>query len=94
MKVIRRSIRERNVVRLCYEDAEGNLSERRVKPLAIWAFTEGWLFAGWCELRNDFRAFRLDRISTLEETGDRFDDDPNQNLQAYLNARIFAAPKP
>ncbi len=93
MKVIRRAIRERNILHLCYEDADGSLSERRVRPLAIWAFTEGWLFAGWCELRNDFRAFRLDRISALEDTGDRFADDPNQNLQAYLNVKIFAAPR-
>lgn len=94
MKVIRCAIRERNILRLCYEDAEGSSSDRRVRPLAIWAFTDGWLFAGWCEQRNDFRAFRLDRISTLEETGDRFDDNPGQNLQAYLQARIFVAQKP
>lgn len=93
MKVIRRAIRERNTLRLCYADAEGSLSDRRVRPLAIWAFTEGWLFAGWCELRNDFRAFRLDRISALEDTGERFADNPNQNLQAYLNAKIFGAPR-
>ncbi len=92
MKVIRRAIRERNILRLCYADAEGSLSDRRVRPLAIWAFTEGWLFAGWCELRKDFRAFRLDRISALEDTGDFFADNPDQNLQAYLNAKIFAPP--
>ena len=94
MKVIRRAIRERNILRLCYEDGEGRPSDRRIWPLAIWAFTEGWLFAGWCERRNDFRAFRLDRISALEETGDRFDDNTGQNLQTYLQTRIFAAQKP
>jgi predicted DNA-binding transcriptional regulator YafY len=91
MKVIRRAIRERNVLQLQYKNAEGSLSKRRVRPLAIWAFTEGWLFAGWCELREDFRAFRLDRISLLEEAGDHFEDDPDHNLQAYLNTRIFAS---
>lgn len=94
MKVIRRAIRERGILRLGYEDADGSLSERRVRPLAIWAFTDGWLFAGWCELRNDFRAFRLDRISALVETGERFSDNPIQNLQAYLNTRIFASETP
>ena len=94
MKIIRRAIRERNILRLYYVDADRSLSERRVWPLAIWAFTESWLFAGWCELRNDFRAFRLDRISALEETGDCFADNPNQNLHAYLNTRFFAAQKP
>jgi predicted DNA-binding transcriptional regulator YafY len=91
MKVIRRAIRESEVLNLQYMDAEGNFSARRARPLAIWAFTEGWLFAGWCELRNDFRAFRLDRIAAIEATGDNFADDPKQNLQAYLATKIFAA---
>lgn len=94
MKIVRRAIRERVVLRLRYEDAEGCLSDRRVKPLAIWAFTDGWLFAAWCERRSDFRAFRLDRIAKLEETGDRFDDNPEQNLQAYLQAKIYTAQRP
>jgi predicted DNA-binding transcriptional regulator YafY len=90
MKLIRRAVRERNVLRLVYEDATGSKSDRRVRPLAIWAFTDGWLFAGWCELRKGFRAFRLDRIAEIEETGNQFPDDPSQNLQAYLATKIFA----
>jgi predicted DNA-binding transcriptional regulator YafY len=89
-KMIRRAIRERNVLRLIYEDAAGSPSDRQVRPLAIWAFTDGWLFVGWCELRNGFRAFRLDRITAIEETRSQFPDDPSQNLQAYLAAKIFA----
>jgi predicted DNA-binding transcriptional regulator YafY len=93
LKIIRRAIREANVLHLEYKDADGNLSDRRVNPLAIWAFTDGWLFAGWCLSRNDFRAFRLDRISAIAETGNRFADHPHQNLQAYLAIKIFAAQK-
>ena len=91
MKLIRRAVRARNILHLVYEDADGTKSDRRVRPLAIWAFTDGWLFAAWCELRNDFRAFRLDRITKIEETGDQFPDEPSQNLKAYLATKIFAA---
>lgn len=87
-KVVRRAIRECRVVRLIYRDQDGEQSERRVRPLAIWAFTDGWLFAGWCELRGDFRAFRLDRIMTLEDTGESFTSEPDQTLQAYLAAKF------
>ncbi len=90
-KIVRGAIRESRVLQLEYRDEKDNLSIRRVRPLAIWAFTDGWLFAGWCELRGDFRAFRMDRISKISETGDRFADTPHQNLQAYLATRIFAA---
>ncbi|MBX7494365.1 YafY family transcriptional regulator [Qipengyuania sp. 6B39] len=86
---VRRAIRDRAIVRIAYRDAEGALSERTVRPLAIWAFTDGWLFAGWCEMRRDFRAFRLDRIASLEPTGNRFEEEPGRNLEAYLRDRIL-----
>lgn len=91
LKLIRRAIRESNILEMHYKDTAENLTDRRVRPLAIWAFTDGWLFAGWCELRNDFRAFRIDRILAIDETGDNFTDNPNQNLQAYLANRSFAS---
>ena len=87
-KLVRGAIREARVVRLRYENRDGEPSERRVQPLAIWAFTDGWLFAGWCELRGDFRAFRLDRISALEDTGETFVSGPDQSLQAYLAVKF------
>ena len=92
VREVRRAIRERVVLRLSYTDGDGAISERSVRPLAIWAFTDGWLFAGWCELRRDFRAFRLDRISSLETTGEPFKEEPDRNLQTYLRQKfVFAA---
>lgn len=91
LKTVRQAVRESEILRLGYRDADGIISERRVRPLAIWAFTDGWLFAAWCEQRRDFRAFRLDRISGLEKTGEYFPDDPKQNLQAYLSTRLLSS---
>lgn len=90
-KVVRRAMRDSKVLRLVYKDRDETLSERRVRPLAIWAFTDGWLFAAWCELRNDFRAFRIDRISSIEATGDDFVSAPDQDLHAYLRAKFLTA---
>lgn len=92
-KTVRRAIREHAILQLHYRNAEGEISSRRVRPLAIWVFTDGWLFAAWCELRNDFRAFRIDRIAAITETGDHFADHPDQNLQAYIAKRILASDK-
>lgn len=90
-QIVRRAIREAIILQLAYKDGRDNLSERRVRPLAIWVFTDGWLFAAWCELRNDFRAFRIDRIAAITETADHFSDHPAQNLQAYIATKILAA---
>jgi predicted DNA-binding transcriptional regulator YafY len=91
LKTIRRAIRETEILCLQYGDADGKTSDRRVRPLAIWAFADGWLFVGWCELRADFRAFRLDRISAIGETGERFANDPDKSLATYLSTRLLAA---
>lgn len=85
--VIRRAIRDRLVLHLRYRDDAGAVSERRVQPLAIWAFTDGWLFAAWCEWRADFRAFRLDRIEAVRDTGKRFVDCAEHGLDAYVAAK-------
>lgn len=87
---VRRAIRDRRIVRLAYRNAAGAVSQRSVRPLAIWAFTDGWLFVGWCELRRDFRAFRLDRIASLEATDGHFDDAPERNLETYLRQKLLA----
>lgn len=91
LKIVRDAIREAQILRLCYSDAEGQVSERNVRPLAIWAFTDGWLFVGWCELRKDFRAFRLDRISTIGRTGEQFSDELDKSLQKYLSSKFMVA---
>lgn len=84
MQVVRDAIRRRHVVHFCYSDQTGILSRRRVRPLVIWTLTDGWMFSGWCELRQDFRTFRWDRITQLSETGDRFEDDEEKGLRAFM----------
>jgi len=91
LKVLRDAVRESKIIRLHYSDADGKISDRLVRPLAIWAFTDGWLFAGWCELRGGFRAFRLDRISAIDETNDHFPNEPDKSLGAYLSSKLLVA---
>jgi len=82
--LLREAIRKQRVALISYEDGEGKRSDRRVRPLAIWSFTDGWLFAAWCELRNDFRTFRFDRIAALTVTDDRFEQDEASDLRAFM----------
>ena len=81
---LRRAIRGRRIVAMAYADATGARSERRLRPLALWTLPEGWMFTGWCELRADFRTFRLDRIAALALTAEVFAPDPARSLQAFL----------
>ena len=92
--VLRQAIRKRQVVRLSYRDAAGAGSAREVEPLVIWTLTDGWMFSGWCRLRQDFRTFRFDGIDGLEVTGARYEAHPERNLQAFLAMETCEAERP
>ena len=82
--LIREAIRQRQIIQIAYEDSEGTMTDRRVRPLVIWTLTDGWMFSGWCELREDFRTFRSDRIEKVAMTGDRFEEDERTGLRALM----------
>jgi predicted DNA-binding transcriptional regulator YafY len=54
---------------LSYEDGEGRVSKRPIRPLALWFWGKVWTLIAWCELRDDFRVFRVDRIKAAMEDG-------------------------
>jgi len=81
---LRAAVRSRRTIGFAYVDADGRQSRRSIRPLALIAFSNGWLVAGWCDLRSDFRAFRLDRMGDLS-VGQAFDEEPGRDLEAYLH---------
>ena len=62
----------RDVLRFAYSDEAGRATARDVRPLGLWFWGKVWTLVAWCELREDFRAFRIDRISALEPAGRTF----------------------
>lgn len=48
-----------------YSPDNAQTTERTIEPFAIYTFHENWLLIGFCRLRDDYRAFRLDRIENL-----------------------------
>ena len=63
--LLRRAIREEKKLDLAYADAEGRTSRRVVWPIALAFFDRVRILVGWCELRQGFRHFRVDRMSAV-----------------------------
>jgi predicted DNA-binding transcriptional regulator YafY len=84
---LRLAVREHRLVEFGYRNAEGEATRRTVRPLALTAFSEGWLLIAWCELRDDFRVFRLDRISACRLLDGGFVETPGQDLATFLALR-------
>lgn len=72
--VLRWAIRELRKLRLQYCDQEGDTTTRTVLPVALVYYVEVAVLAAWCELRQDFRHFRVDRMMSCTVLDDRFAD--------------------
>ena len=58
----RAAIRGARKMRIDYVDVNGAATRRKICPVAMEYHTEATLICGWCELRDDYRHFRTDRI--------------------------------
>ncbi len=83
-ETLRNAIRDRHPVAFVYADAERRLSERHVRPLSLYFWGEQWTLAGWCELRGDFRNFRLDRVLRLRVSDEQFRDEAGKRLADFM----------
>ena len=81
---VRECIRRKQFVTFSYLDLSDQVTERTIRPLALISFSPIWLLAGWCEMRQNFRNFRLDRISDFSVSPQRFRDEKCKALSDYL----------
>jgi len=66
-----------------YQDGDASSTNRNIHPLGLWFWGKVWTLVGWCELRDDFRMFRLDRITKMDPTGDVYRPDPVRSLKEF-----------
>lgn len=81
--LLERAADRRQVLEVAYRDAEGAVTARRIRPLGLWFWGKVWTLAAWCELRSDFRTFRLDRMDQIRETGEAFRPERGRTLTDY-----------
>ena len=80
LEALRVATESRQKVQLRYLDLKDRISERLVRPLGCFYWGEVWTLAAWCEVRDGFRNFRVDRIETVGVSAQRFRDEPGKTL--------------
>ncbi len=80
---LKRAAQRRRVLVIDYEALNGARTTRTIRPLSVNFFGQVWLLAAWCELADDFRCFRLDRINSLMPTGATFRDEDGKRLADF-----------
>ncbi len=83
---LRGAIDGHHPVQLAYRDRGGQDTERTVRPLGLYFWGSTWTLGAWCELRTDFRNFRLDRMSAVDVQSSTFECTPPVTLDDYVRA--------
>jgi predicted DNA-binding transcriptional regulator YafY len=84
---LRSAIRETRKLAITYVDEEGRHTRRTIWPIAMAYYVDVTLVGAWCELRNDFRHFRVDRILASDVLDDRFSADSGRLTAEWLALR-------
>lgn len=80
---LRQAISQQNIIEIDYLDLQDVRSRRRVWPIAIGFFESVQVLVAWCEIRNDYRHFRLDRFTSLQVTALRYQRPRAQLMKAW-----------
>lgn len=75
LSAIRAAIRSARKLRIDYIDGKGAASCRTIRPIAVEYYVQATLLCAWCELRDDYRHFRADRIASLHVLDAHFDEE-------------------
>jgi predicted DNA-binding transcriptional regulator YafY len=95
LEQLRGAIENLRMIEVAYCDEKSQVTERRLRPMALLFWGNVWTLVAWCELRVDFRSFRVDRFQTIQvleevfvpERGQRYEDFLAR-MQRELGARL------
>ena len=57
-----------------------------MRPLGLWFWGKVWTLVAWCEMRGDFRAFRIDRIAIGRAAGRNFKPERGKQLADFYRS--------
>ena len=75
---------DRRPVETAYVREDGRTSRRVVRPLGLYFWSGVWTLVAWCEMRDDFRTFRIDRMSATSLMDGHFTQRRGRMLKDYL----------
>ena len=84
LSLLRQGLEKKRKVYCRYSREDGQKSERTIRPLSLAFVAPHWMVSGWCELREAFRTFRLDRMNSVRLLDEPFEDETGITLTAFL----------
>lgn len=82
---VRNAIETKRQIKIGYSDANNDITDRDLEPLGLVYWGGKWTLVAFCLLRQDYRQFRLDRISEFATTDIHFEVTDDKSLKHYLS---------
>jgi predicted DNA-binding transcriptional regulator YafY len=86
--LVRKAMREQRKMQIVYTDQSGAASDRIIWPIMLGFVESKRLIAGWCEMRQDFRLFRTDRILKADFLDERYLPSRRQLVKQWRSQRL------
>jgi predicted DNA-binding transcriptional regulator YafY len=86
--LVRKAMREQRKMQIVYTDQSGAASDRIIWPIMLGFVESKRLIAGWCEMRQDFRLFRTDRILKADFLDERYLPSRRQLVRQWRSQRL------
>ena len=87
LSLVRQAIRDERKIVIAYADEKGARTQRTIWPIAVAYYVQATLIGAWCELRQDYRHFRADRISALSVLDECYPSDNGRLMAEWLALR-------
>src|SRR5690606_31192057 len=86
LRTCRRAVNEQRKLSIAYTDPKGNATARTLRPLGLFFWGQSWTLGAYCELREGFRNFRLDRMDRVRLLKQSFELAAPVTLADYTQA--------
>src|SRR4029078_1869000 len=86
-----KAVRDTVRVRFAYESRDGTPSNRTIEPVGLVATGRRWYLMAYDVDRDDWRTFRLDRMSTVEPTTWRFHPRDHEDPASYVQRAVASS---
>lgn len=81
---LRRAVTDHRRIAFAYTSHKGESTVRTVEPVGLHFWGRTWSLAAWCHLRENWRGFRIDRMTAVQVGDERFDPAEHGGLDAYF----------
>ncbi len=86
LSLLQHAISVKTIVEIEYKDTKEQVTKRQLEPIGLIFYAFNWHLIGWCHTRNDYRDFKVSRITRLRDTALPFKKTKHIEVNDYMKS--------